>query len=107
MKGRVLVSLTLLMVSSISWAGGVYKGYVRPHYWTDSLYLMLMPGGTSVGQTCSRPTTFRLQSAPGSEAFKATYAMLLAAWFAQQPVELRGTGQCSSEGDEFIFAVYP
>lgn len=107
MKKRALGGLLLAVIASNSWAGAIYKGLIRPHFWYDSLYLTMMPGGETSGTPACTRVYYRLVAAPGSDAFKQTYAMLLASWMAQRPVELRGTGECTSEGDETIFAVYP
>lgn len=108
MKRRALGGLLLALLATDSLAGGIYKGLVRPHFWNGDLYLTMPLGGESSGQpACATRAVYRLWATPGTDAFKQTYAMLLAAWMAQTPVELRGTGGCTNEGDESIFAVYP
>ncbi len=105
----VLASLSLGMATMRAEAGGEYIGLAQPYLFRDALYI-----NTSRMTRTNRPacaTRDLVVLVEGSDfsnpLLKAKFATLLAAWLAEKPVFLAGTGGCSTEGDEVIDVVSP
>jgi len=100
--------LVLLGFASTSHAGGRYIGKARPYYWSGSLYIAPVDSQKSSVPDCATRHLLRLKETdPASPVFNNKFAILLAAWMAGRDVDLRGTGECTSEGDEIIYVVIP
>jgi hypothetical protein len=105
--GLVGIALMAAAFPSVSSAGG-YNGLAKPYWYNGVLYISVVGMGITDSPACRTRSIVRLQEGDYNDpAFKGKYAMLLAAWYAQQHVYLGGTGQCTGEGDELIFVVSP
>src|SRR5690349_13505238 len=104
MKRTIVTGFALFAAASAAHAGGTYVGRIRPvHYGT--LYLDASATQMSNRPACATRAYVRLQEAPTDNAYKEKFSMILAAWFAKEPLVLSGTGSCTSEGDEIIYVV--
>lgn len=107
MHSKVLALLVLLAIAHGAEAG-TYSGLVKPFFYSNSLYLDATTTQMSNRPACATRNYVRLQeSDPNDAIFKSKLAILLASWLADRPVVLSGTGTCTGEGDELIFAVTP
>ena len=108
MKKSIFLFLILLFLSQYAYAGGTYIGKVRPHFWGGGLYLTPINAQVLNKPLCATRDVLRLQEFDLNDpAFKSKYAMLLASWMSGKEVKLYGTGDCTAEGDEKIFVIYP
>ena len=108
MNKSIIIVVVLLILSTNAFAGGKYIGTVRPYFYDERLYLAPVSIEIINKPACATRGLLRLQEMDLSDpVFKYKYAMLLASWIAEREVELRGTGECTSEGDEIIFVVKP
>jgi hypothetical protein len=105
MKMAMLVSVALMIIASAAHAGGTYVGPIRIVYYPSSLYLDASATQMSNRPACATRGYVRLQEAETDASFKNKLAMILAAWYADRPLTLSGTGSCTSEGDEIIYVV--
>lgn len=105
---KYLFFLALSFISINALADSRYFGKVRPYYWGDSLYIALVDVQKTDVPTCATRNVVRLQETDQNSApFKNKFSILLAAWMAGKDVDLRGTGLCTSNGDEYIYVVIP
>ena len=87
---------------------GTYSGMAKPFYFSNNLYIDVSAAQMSNRPACATRNYVDLQETdPTSQIFKNKLAFLLTAWYSGQPIILTGTGNCTSEGDEIIFEVYP
>ncbi|TVZ40605.1 hypothetical protein P886_5039 [Alteromonadaceae bacterium 2753L.S.0a.02] len=94
--------------SSFALSGGRYVGKLRPHFWNSSLYLYPVDADKTDVPDCATRELVRLQETDiNSSIYAQKYSMILAAWMAGKKMDVRGTGNCTGEGDEIIFAVIP
>ena len=91
--------------ASLATAGGTYVGPVQIVYYSNTLYLEASATQMSNRPACATRNYVRLQEADTDPVFKNKLAIILAAWYAGRTLTLSGTGQCTGEGDELIFAV--
>lgn len=104
---KVFLAVVLLFMADFSFASK-YVGKVRPYYWGSTLYIALVDVEKTDVPECATRNIVRLQeSDQNSAVFKNKFSILLASWMAGTDVDLRGTGNCTSEGDEIIFVVVP
>jgi len=98
----------LMCLPLVSQAGGKYVGKVRPYYFNNVLYLEPVSVEKDSVPSCAKRSLLQLQETDQDGAvFKNKFSILLASWMAERDVELRGNGDCSAEGDEYIFVVIP
>jgi hypothetical protein len=104
MNWKLAIGIALLVAATAAHAGGTYVGRIRPvHY--GVLYLDATATQVSNRPACATRGYVRLQENPTDAAYKEKFSMILAAWMAEKPLVLSGTGTCTSEGDEIIFVV--
>ncbi|MCL6270750.1 hypothetical protein M3P05_12530 [Sansalvadorimonas sp. 2012CJ34-2] len=107
LKCRFIITLTIILLSTVNVYAGTYTGKVRPYFWNDSLYLEPLSSGVDK-PSCVKRRLLRLKSNNiESVAFTLKYSMLLSAWMNNKEVKLHGTNECTSEGDEIIYAIVP
>lgn len=101
MHGGRLVAIAALLLgcSSAAWgsavAGRVTKVHTRA---SDGLQLVEIDGVRSTVPSCARYAYFIIRD-ERSDAGKAQYAMLMAAWLADKVVTIDGSGACTRWGD--------
>jgi hypothetical protein len=101
---QTAVAIVLWIATQNALAGGAYIGMVKPlHY--AGLYLDASATQMSGRPVCATRNYVVLAEPVSDPVFKSKFAMLLAAWLAEKPVYLAGTGNCTSEGDEIIYVV--
>lgn len=104
MNCKLLTGIALLALTQAAHAGGSYIGRVRPvHYGT--LYLDVSATQMSNRPACATRGYVRLQESQTDASYREKFSMILAAWLADKPLSLAGTGSCTSEGDEIIYVV--
>lgn len=107
----IALAVSTVVLSMTAHAGGAYVGKAKPWYYSNSLYIDIGQTTMSNRPTCATRTYVRLQEDDGNNQtdpiYKNKFAILLSAWMAQRNVSLSGTGNCTSEGDEIVFAVRP
>lgn len=104
---KVLLCASAFGAADTAFAG-TYSGMAKPFYYGSSLYIDVTGTQMSSRPACATRNYVDLQETdPTSQVFKNKLALLLAAWYSGQPIILTGTGNCTGEGDEIIFEVYP
>jgi hypothetical protein len=107
MKLKIIVTLLSMMVSFFASANGSYVGKLQPFYYSNSLYLVPVESQILNKPVCATRHYLRLPNADDSPTFNAKFSIILAAWMSKQELEVTGTGQCTSEGDEIIRSIKP
>jgi hypothetical protein len=103
MKYLITLVMTSLLYTSTNAA--TYTGTFKPYWYNDSMYIRMISVTTENPASCMKRGLLQLQEAPSNEIFKYKYSMLLSAWMANKSIKLVGTGECTWQGDEKIYAV--
>jgi hypothetical protein len=82
-------------------------GKLQPFYYNNTLYLIPIESQILNKPDCATRRYIRLPDTAESPTFNSKFSIILAAWMSKQEVEVRGTGQCTSEGDEIIRSIKP
>ena len=99
------ILLLILIMPSLASAGGSYIGKIKPYFYSDGLYLILVESVKTDLPSCITRPYIRLPDAVGTPEFNAKYSMILAAWMSGRTMTVVGTGDCTSEGDEKILTL--
>jgi hypothetical protein len=83
-----------------------HTGIFKPNYY-GSLYIDASATQMADRPACANRTYLHLVEAESDAVFKNKLAMILAAWLADKPLTMVGTGTCTSEGDEIVSIVAP
>lgn len=104
---KVLMAIALYSVAGYGVAGE-YTGVIQPYYYSNGLYINITGATMANRPACATRNLVRLQeSDPNDPIYKNKFSMLLASYMAGKKIYLRGTDQCTAEGDEIIFMVSP
>ena len=105
---RYLFALMLCASMTLPAYAGSYNGMAKPYFWANGLYIDVAATQMSNRPACATRNLVILEESDyNSTLFKSKFAILLSSWLAGKPVYLQGTGLCSGEGDEIVFAVSP
>lgn len=110
---RNIAAGLLMVVASSGACAASYTGQIKPYFWGDGLYLRIVSGASEAYQspckrTRSESTRFmKLTPAIDSndQLRRDYYSYFMAAYVAGKEVRVDVSGQCSSEGDEYILSV--
>ena len=106
MKNWKLYGL-IFFISSNCFASGSYTGKLQPYFYNNTLYLIPVESQILNKPVCATRSYIRLPDQTGDPTFNAKYSLILAYWTSKQELVIRGTGNCTGEGDEIIRSILP